>query len=539
MSVLVARSSAQTQAQYDSIKSALLTIQQKAANSLAVLDAPSRPANWQELIDADMDAAIAAANTASATSTMVAMTAVTARKVSVPAGANLQSAINSAVPGDTLVLQAGATYTGLFNLPAKSGTGFVTITSSAIANLPEGRRVSPANASSMPKIVNATGAPAFLTQPGAHHYRLSGLEVTCASGVYCNTLIQIGTGGETTNTSLPYSIELDRLYVHGSSGGGKRGVQLNGKSVTLKNSHLSGFFSTWQETQATTAWNTPGPLTIENNYLEAAGMGIMIGGAEPALVGATPSDIAITRNHVTRPLAWRTSKYVIKNLIELKTGRRVKIQANTLENTWTASQVGYALVLKRGTENVKTPAVTSDVTIIDNIIRRATAAMIVSAGVANVTFRNNLMEDLGPAWGGAPLFGLYGASGVTIENNTAGLKVSNTNLLMADAAKTTGLVFRANILPHGTWGVKGSGQAMGINTLNYYFPNSVFTKNVLYGAVVNPAVYPTGNYFPSTIAEIGWTSASTGNYKLISTSTYKGNGVNGADPGIGAGPLFP
>ena len=128
---------------------------------------------------------------------------------------------------------------------------------------------------------------------------------------------------------------------------------------------------------------------------------------------------------------------------------------------------------------------------------------------------------------------------MTIENNTGGLKVLPTNLLMADVSQTTGLVFRANILPHGTYGVKGSGQPMGTATFSHYFPESVFTKNVLYGSVVNPAVYPTGNYFPSTVAEIGWTSPSTGNYKLTSTSTYKGTGINGADPGIGAGPLFP
>src|SRR5262249_52739363 len=47
--------------------------------------------------------------------------------VTVNAGGDLQAAINNAQPGDTIVLQAGATFTGNFILPAKSGSAYVTI----------------------------------------------------------------------------------------------------------------------------------------------------------------------------------------------------------------------------------------------------------------------------------------------------------------------------------------------------------------------------------------------------------------------------
>ena len=532
---------AQTPSEYDTIKQALLTVAQKASSSLAVLDAPSRPLNWPSLMAADMDAAISAAAAAS----NAARTATVGKLISVPAGGSLQAAVNSALPGDTIVLQAGATYTGLVSLPAKPGTAYVTITTSALAGLPEGQRVAPASAVYMPRIVNSTGGPAFVTAAGAHHYKLTGLEVTCPAGIYCNTLIQLGTGSETTDAALPYAIELDRVYVHGSSGGGKRGVQLNGKSVTLRNSHVSGLFSSTQETQAVGAWNTPGPITIDGNYLEASGMGILIGGAEPALIGVTPSDIQIIRNHITRPLAWRSLNYMVKNLVELKTGRRVRITGNVLENSWTASQVGYAFNLKAGTENVKTPALTTDVVVSENIIRRTAAAVSISGSNAtggvcsNITVRNNLFEDIGPAWGSAPpLFGIYGVLNATIENNTAGLKVLSPHLLMSEGKPSSGFVFRANIFPYGTYGVKGSGTATGTATLNSYFPGSVFTNNVLYGATVNAATYPPGNYFPPTTADVGFTDAANGKYKLSAVSTYRGTGPNGQDPGIGLGPLF-
>ena len=523
----------QTPSEYDIIKQSLLLVQQKAVESLSILDAPARPPNWQTLVSTQMYAAADAATRAATT----ALSATATRLVSVPAGASLQAAVNAALPGDTLVLQAGATYAGPVMLPVKSGTGWVTITTSAQASLPAGR-VTPAHAALMPKISSTTASQAFIATNGAHHYRLSGLEITCAGTNYCNTLVQIGAGTESTDSALPHSIELDRVYVHGTTGGGKRGVQMNGKSIVLRNSHLSGFFSSWQETQAVGAWNTPGPLQVENNYLEASGVGLMIGGTEPALVGATPSDIQIVSNHITRPLEWRPKNYMVKNLLELKTGRRVRITGNLLENSWTSSQVGYAFNIKRGTENIKTPPITADVLIEGNIIRRTAAAAVISSGSSNVTLRNNLFQDIGPPWGAAATFGVYQAPNTTIENNTVVSYGPISAVLQPDAGSAPGFVFRANIVPHGTYGVKGSGTSVGLGTLGHYFPGYVFSSNVMYGAVVNPASYPTGNYFPSTLAEVGFIDPTTGKFKLSTASPYRGKGISGADPGIGTSTLF-
>src|SRR5262249_47683510 len=44
----------------------------------------------------------------------------------VNAGADLQAAINAAVPGDTLMLAPGASYVGNFVLPNKSGSSYIT-----------------------------------------------------------------------------------------------------------------------------------------------------------------------------------------------------------------------------------------------------------------------------------------------------------------------------------------------------------------------------------------------------------------------------
>ena len=57
--------------------------------------------------------------------------AMTGTTISAASSAAFQSALSNAQPGDTIVLQAGATYSGTFTLPAKSGTGWIIIRTSA------------------------------------------------------------------------------------------------------------------------------------------------------------------------------------------------------------------------------------------------------------------------------------------------------------------------------------------------------------------------------------------------------------------------
>src|SRR5207244_1944701 len=74
--------------------------------------------------------------------------------VTVPAGGNLQLAIDAAQPGDTILLTPGATYSGGFVLPVKSGSGYITIRSAAPDSLlpAAGVRISPQQAANLPKV---------------------------------------------------------------------------------------------------------------------------------------------------------------------------------------------------------------------------------------------------------------------------------------------------------------------------------------------------------------------------------------------------
>src|ERR1700750_1183544 len=96
-------------------------------------------------------------------------------------GANLHQALDAAQPGDTIVLEAGASFVGPFTLPNKQGDGWITIQSSTLAQLAEGRRATPGDSALMPKILAPNpgrGTNAIDTAPGAHHYRFLGVEFT-------------------------------------------------------------------------------------------------------------------------------------------------------------------------------------------------------------------------------------------------------------------------------------------------------------------------------------------------------------------------
>src|SRR5438093_4034021 len=120
-------------------------------------------------------------------------------QIRVAAGGDLQAALNNAQPGDTLVLPAGATFTGNFTLPYKSGTSWITIQSSVLAQLPAaGARVSPNDASNMPKIVSPGNGPALQTATAAHHFHLIGIEFKQTGLV--GGLVNLGMGDSSQST---------------------------------------------------------------------------------------------------------------------------------------------------------------------------------------------------------------------------------------------------------------------------------------------------------------------------------------------------
>ena len=233
----------------------------------------------------------------------------TAADIYVAAGGDLQSALNSAQPGDTIYLQAGATFVGSFTLPVHAGTDYITVRSSASDTSlpPAGTRITPAYAPYLPKIRSATSVPAMRTAPGAAYWRLFDLEFQANYQGY-NDILDLGDGSSAQYdlSQVPQHLVVDRVYIHGDPvNGQKRGIGLNSGDTTIVNSYISDIKAIGQDTQAIGGWNGSGPFLLENNYLEGAGENLLFGGDDPKITGLTPTGIVVRGNTIRKPVTWR------------------------------------------------------------------------------------------------------------------------------------------------------------------------------------------------------------------------------------------
>jgi hypothetical protein len=223
-------------------------------------------------------------------------------------GGNLQAALNSAVPGDILLLEAGAEFVGNFVLPVKSGDEPILVRSSAYSQLPgEGQRIHPSHAPLLARLRSPNTVPVLRTAAGAHHWRLQYLEFGANQNGY-GDIIQLGDGSKAQNTvaRIPRNLVLSHLYVHGDPLlGQKRCVALNAMAVTIRDSHIADCKGVGNDTQAIGGWNGTGPYVIDNNYLEGAGENVMFGGADPSITNLVADGIQFRNNLVSRPMAWR------------------------------------------------------------------------------------------------------------------------------------------------------------------------------------------------------------------------------------------
>jgi hypothetical protein len=384
------------------------------------------------------------------TSSMAGTPAPGARTL-VPVGANLQQALNNAHCGDTLLLQAGATFTGNYSLPAKpcDDQHWIVIRTSApdSALPPEGTRISPCFAG----VVSLPGRPSFrcvtptkamarlmatnagpLTlASGSSHYRIGpGLEITrpLTSSMYVDLIVASGAANH---------IVVDRDWIHGvPMYDTVRGVILSGVTYAaivesyLNDFHCAALISACVDSQAIaggTGSISQGIWKIHNNFLEAAAETILFGGVINNSI--TPADIEISNNHMFKPLSWMPGQpgfvgrpnsdatkcittpgycpFVVKNLFELKNAQRLLLEGNILENSWSGfTQNGAAIVV-----NGMNPAnrTLSYISVMDLTVRynhtshTASVFSLANPGpdnlpIGRISIHDNIFDDVSPKY---------------------------------------------------------------------------------------------------------------------------------------------
>lgn len=355
--------------------------------------------------------------------------------IEVKEGADLQDVLNAVRCGQTIQLQAGATFSGYFNIQAKNCDAdhwIIIRTSSPDSALPaEGTRLTPCfgGMASMvgrpdyscpnPRNVlakiaqNKPGNGPFFFRPGANFYRLIGLEIT-RSGE------NLGAGKLVNFQGAADHIFVDRCWLHGqpqdetyngvSAAGGTYIAVFDSYLNDFKCIAITGACSDAHAISGGVSDTQDGPYLIQNNFLEASTEAVMFGGG-PAT--KTPTDIEIIGNHFWKPWQWMQGyspfvggpdgrPFVVKNHIELKNAARVLVEANLLDNCWGGfTQNGFGILLTPKNQHSKSGANVCPLCQVTDVTVRYSQISHAGGGIVMATMLSGNGEDGAPALAGA------------------------------------------------------------------------------------------------------------------------------------------
>ncbi|MCC6927904.1 MAG: Ig-like domain-containing protein [Gemmatimonadaceae bacterium] len=447
---------------------------------------------------------------------------VTGKQWAVHAGDNLQSILNQAQRGDEIVIDAGATFTGNFTLPVKTGStaanGWIIVRSSQQSALPpQGTRVTSQQASLMPKIFSPNTMTALTAGVNTGGWWISGVEFSLAPTVTsaAGSIVAIGlaTSAQNSLSLVPSDFVLDRVYIHAQPNQSiQRCLELHAARVAVMDSYLVECHGKGFDSQAIVGWNGTGPYKIVNNTLAGAGENVMFGGADPKVPGAISSDIEIRRNYIYTPASWK-GVWTKKNIFETKASQRVLIEGNVFEGSWTDAQTGYAFVLKVANQSGGcTWCISNDITIRNNIVRNAGAGVGITGKdgsntigglLSRLLIENNYFENIntGAYTGAGRMIAIMNdAHDVTIRSNTMTAPGALSHYLnIATQSAATNFAFQNNVMTLGTYGLFSSWYGSGETpNLAAFRGTVVFQKSVLIGAAQKN--YPNAQFVSSLSA---------------------------------------
>ena len=163
---------------------------------------------------------------------------------------------------------------------------------------------------------------------------------------------------------------LDRCYVHGNSNGNARGMALG--AVTAAGGYfavLDSYFddlAVWEtaERNSVVSYSSAiygssvgtGPIKIQNNFFDAPGVSVFYRDDHSLVLADAhvPHDIVVRGNHFRWNRKWRYDEsdsgsalehVVVRHLLEFKLGKRILVEGNIFENTWTKINNAAAVLL--------------------------------------------------------------------------------------------------------------------------------------------------------------------------------------------------
>jgi hypothetical protein len=256
---------------------------------------------------------------------------------------------------------------------------------------------------------------------------------------------------------------------------------------------------------------------------------------------------------VTWERNWFTNSdnWVMKNLVELKTGKRVTIRWNTLDGSWPGGQTGAALTVRAGMQGFIGYGRNEDLEFGNNVVRDALLFATISPvgdygnGITgDINLHDNLfLPDMGSTQSGGsytifmsppsitpPYFkGLRVVHNTIGRNPAAGFWHLGNGTSLYDSPVITDNLFNISGNPYplicsACPSFAARKAALDNKTVGGY----TFTNNVVAGE--NLFSWPKGNY-DTAWGAIGFTDIGKSDYRLRNSNSFVGRGTDGKDLG--------
>jgi hypothetical protein len=454
---------------------------------------------------------------------------------------SVQAAANAAADGDTIVLKSGEVFTESIILPETAHVVPVVIRSSAPCPT---RRMNVADASAMAKLRPAHAAEAIIEGAGVAGWRFECLQFDSPGGLYNMVYIRnvtLGTGSFRNSDNITF----DRVVMIGSDPNSVRNaLYLNGSNITVTKSHIANIHQQGAESKAIIVQDGPGPITITDNYLEAASINTLFGGGDQSSAAHIPNNITYTDNHLYKKPQWANAGYAVKNLFELKCATHVTVRNNVMENNYADGQNGTAVLFTARNDDGNSPwATVQHVVFEQNVVRNSPKGVnflglndgSATVRATDVTIQNNLFVTSGDFMLAGGEFGTIVIQHNTIVNGghlmvlyESGLVWENGGGRRTSTYAIGDLTFRNNLAYHNEYGViDADGQGFGTTALNADVKSYTWTNNVLANRG-GAQTYPNVNWYPSASEH---QAQFNGDYTLVSTSWYRRAASDGGDLG--------
>lgn len=356
---------------------------------------------------------------------------------------DLQAVLNQAASitntdNHEILISPSAVCTGNYTLPARSGSGWIVVRSSASdSQLPaEGVRISPAYEGVMPTLkVGSISRNGVIFSENTSKWRFVGLHFTSDPKTDRISLARILPG--TADIVFDRNIfDFEGLVGTPDQRQDAFGLWLRGARMVAANNYIRiiALNSIAYAIEPTYAQG----LTIDNNYINAPGISIF---GEAGDGHNTCSDVRITRNLFEWDMSYQSEGLVVRQHIEFKAVKRILIKGNVIRHQWFGNITGvFSNPILFSPRNIDsdTPIVDSeneihDVTIDSNIFydvpggisvmgtEKSSVAIDVPA-TKRVLIKNNLFYDFNAQnytyLRGSPFYFGRPIEDIVVEHNT-------------------------------------------------------------------------------------------------------------------------